>query len=119
MKYKPTFLGITEEVTKLKDPQLTVISGILETALQIGTAYYGGYVTYSCGNPKCGGTFTLTSRAKRPLICRKCGEEIDWKDIATKIIRICPKCNTEYSLDDNYCPYHVPKVALVEKEIPL
>ena len=119
MKYKPTMFGITREVAKLKDPRATFISGIAETLLNLGTAYYGGFVTYSCGNPECSGTFTLTSRTKRPLVCPKCGEEIDWVGIATRKIKICPECNREYRLDDNYCPYHLPKVALVEKEIPL
>jgi len=46
------------------------------------------------------------------------GEEIDWIGIATRKIKICPQCNREHGVDDNYCPYHIPKVALVEKEIP-
>lgn len=119
MKYKPTLFSITKEVAKFKHPTATVISGILETALNLGSVYYGGYVTYGCGNPECSGTFTLTSRTKIPLVCPKCGEEIDWVGIATRKIKVCPQCNREHSLDDNYCPYHLPKVALVEKEIPL
>jgi hypothetical protein len=119
MKYKPTLFGITKEVAKLKQPSAVIITGILETALNLGTAYYGGYVAYSCGNPKCNGTFILASRTRRPLVCPKCGEEIDWVGIATRKIKICPQCNSEYHLDDNYCPYHLPKVGLVEKEIPL
>jgi len=75
MKYKPTLFGITTEVAKLKDPTATVISGICETALNLGTLYYGGFVTYSCGNPECSGTFISTSRAKRPLVCSKWGKK--------------------------------------------
>ena len=119
MKYKPKLFGITEKAAKLGDPGATLISGIFELALSLGTAYYGGFVTYSCGNPECSGTFTLTSRTKRPLVCHKCGEEIDWVGIVTRKIKICPQCNREYRLDDNYCLYHLPRVALVEKEIPL
>lgn len=120
MKYKPTIWGITKEVAKLKNPNLTAISKILETVAFLGTAYYGGCLTYSCGNPECGKAFKpFKSNAERPLVCLRCGEEIDWEGIATRKIKICPQCNREYSIDDNYCPYHIPKVELVEKEIPL
>jgi DNA-directed RNA polymerase subunit RPC12/RpoP len=119
MKYKPAIWGITREVDKLKNPNLTALSGILETALFLGSAYHG-YLVYSCGNPKCGKAFEpFKSTAQRPLVCPKCGEEIAWEHIATRKIKVCPECNHEYGLNDNYCPYHIPKVALVEKEIPL
>lgn len=119
MKFKPTIWGITREVDKLKNPTLTALSGVLETAFFLGSAYHGRLV-YSCGNPRCGYAFEpFRSIRDRPLVCRKCGEEIDWEGIATRRIKICPKCSHEYSLDDSYCPYHIPKVGLVEKEIPL
>jgi len=119
MKYKPTIWGITREVAKLQSPTLTALSGILETAFYLQNAY-GGVLNYSCGNPKCGNAFVpFKSTAQRPLVCPKCGEEINWEGIATRKVKVCPQCKYEYSLSVNYCPYHVPKVALVEKEIPL
>jgi DNA-directed RNA polymerase subunit RPC12/RpoP len=120
MKYKPTLFAITKEVAKLNNPTATAISGILETALHIGTRYYTGNRIYSCGNPRCNKAFEpFISNAERPLVCPQCGEEIDWEGIATRKIKVCPQCRREYDLYINYCPYHIPKVALKEEEIPL
>jgi len=120
MKYKPTIWGITKEVAKLKNDSLTALSGVLETAFFLGSAYYRGSLFYSCGNPRCGKAFEpFKSIAQRPLVCPQCGEEIDWVGIATRKVKVCPRCKHEYSLNDSYCPYHLPKVALEEKEIPL
>jgi len=120
MKYKPTIWGITREVDKLKNPNLTALSGILETIGFLGNAYYNRSLIYSCGNPQCNKPFEpLKSNTQRPLVCPRCGEEVDWTGIATRKIKTCPQCKREYSLSDNYCPNHIPRVALVEKEIPL
>jgi hypothetical protein len=120
MKYKPTIWGITKEVTKLKNPTATALSGILETAFFLGNAYYNRSLIYSCGNPQCNQTFEpFTSHADRPLVCPRRGEEVDWSGIVTRKAKVCPRCNREYSLSDKYCSYHLPRVALEEKEIPL
>jgi predicted amidophosphoribosyltransferase len=95
------------------------VSGILEGVLNFASAHYGSVITYSCGNPDCNAAITFSSKSKRPLVCSKCGEEIDWVGIATKMIKICPECNQQFGIDERYCPYHLPKVALIEKEIPL
>ena len=31
--------------------------------------------------------------------------------------QVCPKCNKEYDVTANYCPFHSPPVSLVEKEL--
>lgn len=120
MKYKPTIWGITREVAKLRNDNLTAMSGILETIGFLGNAYYNRSLIYSCGNPLCNQTFEpFTSHSDRPLVCPRCGEEVDWTGIGTRKAKVCPRCKHEYSLNDKYCPYHLPRVALEEKEIPL
>jgi len=120
MKYKPTIWGITREVAKLKNPNITALSGILETIGFLGNAYYNRSLIYSCGNPQCNKTFEpIKSLAQRPLVCSQCGEEIDWEGIATRKVKVCPQCKNEYGLKDKYCLYHIPRVALEEREVPL
>jgi uncharacterized Zn-finger protein len=120
MKYKPTIWGMTREVAKLNNPNLTALSGILETIGFLGNAHYNRSLIYSCGNPQCNKPFEpFKSTAQRPLVCSYCGEEIDWQDIATRKIRVCPQCKREYRLNESYCSYHIPKIQLIEKEIPI
>ena len=120
IKYKPTIWGITKEVAKLQNPNLTALSGILETIGVLGNAYYNHSLIYSCGNPQCNKTFEpFKSFKERPLVCSQCGQEIDWEGICTRKAKVCPRCNHEYAINDVYCIYHVPRVALVEKEVPL
>ncbi|MDQ5868629.1 MAG: hypothetical protein M3530_02750 [Thermoproteota archaeon] len=54
---------------------------------------------------------------ERPLVCHKCGSEIDWEGEYISRIKVCPKCNKEYDTNANYCPFHSPPVSLLEKEV--
>ncbi|HEX9317301.1 MAG TPA: hypothetical protein VF884_00025 [Nitrososphaeraceae archaeon] len=76
-----------------------------------------GRRTYLCGNPDCGTLIIFHSNEPRPVICHKCGLEIDWEGEYLTRIRVCPRCNKEYDAIANYCSYHYPSVQLIEKEI--
>ena len=87
-------------------PTTTVVSG-LEGSL--------GKRTYLCGNPDCGTLIIFHNNEPRPIVCHRCGAEIDWEGEFITTIRLCPKCNKEYDVSANYCPFHSPPVSLVEK----
>jgi DNA-directed RNA polymerase subunit RPC12/RpoP len=76
-----------------------------------------GKRTYLCGNPDCGTLIIFHTKEPRPIVCHRCGSEIDWEGEYITTIRICPKCNKEYDTTANYCPYHTPPVSLIEKEL--
>jgi predicted amidophosphoribosyltransferase len=76
-----------------------------------------GKRTYLCGNPDCGTLIIFHTKEPRPIVCLRCGSEIDWEGEYITTIRICPKCNKEYDVTANYCPFHSPPVSLIEKEI--
>ena len=76
-----------------------------------------GKRTYLCGNPDCGTLIIFHTREPRPIVCHRCGSEIDWEGEYITTIRICPKCNKEYDTTANYCPFHTPPVSLIEKEL--
>ena len=73
--------------------------------------------TYLCGNPDCGTLIIFHKNEQRPLVCHRCGSEIDWEGEYISRIKICPKCNKEYDTNANYCPFHSPPVSLIEKEV--
>ncbi len=76
-----------------------------------------GKRTYLCGNPNCGTLIIFHANELRPVVCHRCGSEIDWEGEYITRIRMCPKCNKEYEANTNYCPFHSPAVSLTEKEV--
>lgn len=116
MKYKPELFKLTGESIKQYKNGFAIASEISDFLYNAATLAFGDFLTYKCGNPNCRAVITHSLRSKRPLVCSECGEEIDWGGNALKKVKICPQCNQHFSLNKNYCPYHVPKVALVEKE---
>ena len=118
-KYKPKLFKIAEELAKAGKGRAAIGAGVIEFLLALGGAYYTGGVTYSCGNPRCDEVIYVRRDEERPLVCSRCGEEIDWAGIKTRIIKVCPTCNKQYDEEANFCPYHIPKVALVPKEVSI
>jgi hypothetical protein len=76
-----------------------------------------GKRTYLCGNPDCGTLIVFHSNEPRPVVCHRCGIEIDWEGEYMMRIKICPKCNKEYESNSNFCSLHLPALALFEKEV--
>src|SRR6266498_2058682 len=74
-----------------------------------------GKRTYLCGNPDCGTLIIFHTKEPRPIVCHRCGSEIDWEGEYITRIKICPKCNNEYDTNANYCQFHSPPVSLIEK----
>ena len=58
---------------------------------------------FYCGNIKCKAMIIADKKKGIPKFCSKCGNEVDWADIFTKIIKICPKCKKQYPETENYC----------------
>ncbi len=114
VKHKPKLFKKTGELIKAGHTQAAIFVGALEI-LPTLVGISSGTVTYNCGNPRCNGLIAISSNAKRPVVCKKCGEEIDWVGIETRIAKVCPTCNKELAEEDNFCPYHVPKVELIKK----
>jgi hypothetical protein len=76
-----------------------------------------GKRTYLCGNPDCGTLIIFHTSETRPVICHRCGAEIDWEGEYITRISVCPKCNKEYDANANYCQFHSPPVSLIQKEL--
>jgi hypothetical protein len=74
-----------------------------------------GKRSYLCGNPDCGTLIVFHTNEPRPIVCHRCGAEIDWEGEYITRIKICPKCNNEYDTNANYCQFHSPPVSLIEK----
>jgi endogenous inhibitor of DNA gyrase (YacG/DUF329 family) len=72
---------------------------------------------YLCGNPDCGTLIIFHNNEPRPIVSHRCGAEIDWEGEFITTIRLCPKCNKEYDVTANYCPFHSPPVPLEKKEL--
>jgi hypothetical protein len=116
MKYKPTILPITKEIAKSKEwGWLALPSLFIEAGIAIDQAKKGND-WLACG--KCSWPMTLKS-GLIPKVCAHCGAEIDWVGIKTRIIRICPKCNAQGGIGEEFCAIHTPAVRLVSKEVPL
>ena len=114
MKYKPTKIPIARALAESKEYGLALASAIVELGLASDTdADY-----WCCGNTKCGTPIRIRNDLI-PKVCARCGGEIDWVGIKTRIIKVCPTCNRVGSISDNFCDLHVPAVRLVIKEIPL
>ena len=76
-----------------------------------------GKRTYLCGNPDCGTLIIFHSNESRPIVCIRCGSEIDWEGKYITRIKVCPKCNKEYDTNANYCAFHIPPFILIEREV--
>lgn len=104
-RYKP----IKRPSADIDNPLVNSIVNGLEQSL--------GKRTYLCGNPDCGTLIIFHKNEQRPLVCHRCGSEIDWEGEYISRIKVCPKCNKEYDTNANYCPFHSPPVSLIEKEV--
>jgi predicted RNA-binding Zn-ribbon protein involved in translation (DUF1610 family) len=82
-----------------------------------GLEHSTGKRTYLCGNPDCGTLIIFHSNEQRPVVCTRCGIEIDWEGEYITRIKVCPKCNKEYDITSNYCQFHSPTISLMEKVI--
>jgi hypothetical protein len=119
MKYKPKAFPFTQAVAEMGSNGWTLVAGLVEFAGNLALTEKGIPPTYSCGKRGCTGTFSTMSKSERPLVCPKCGSEIDWIGIATKKVKRCPVCHKAGSDLDIYCKYHVPGVPLKEYEEPI
>ena len=117
MKFKPTCIPITKALLKAKEPGWAILAGIFEVAIAAEKAKRG-IKYWACGNPRCAVPLQLRTSIA-PRVCSKCGGEIDWVGIKTRLIKVCPICNKVVSFDDTYCDLHVPAVKLITKEVPL
>src|SRR6476620_5922460 len=72
-----------------------------------------GKRTYICGNPDCGSLITFHSNEPRHIVCHRYEVDIDLKGEYITTIRACPKCNKEFDITANYCPFHSPAVSLI------
>ncbi len=115
MKYKPTKTPISDALADQKDWGWAVVAGFVELAVAYDAAQKGSDF-WCCG--KCKSPITLRMGVI-PKVCSKCGNEIDWVGIKTRVIKVCPDCNAQGSIGDSFCSLHVPAVRLREKEIPL
>lgn len=60
-----------------------------------------GNQLFKCGS--CNNSIRVKKDEVRPSFCAKCGTEIDWVDIFTKIIKVCSKCKNEYDEENKFC----------------
>ena len=107
-RYKP----IKRPSADIDNPLVKMLDSIVN-----GLEQSLGKRTYLCGNPDCGTLIIFHKNEQRPLVCHRCGSEIDWEGEYISRIKICPKCNKEYDTNANYCPFHSPPVSLIEKEV--
>ena len=84
--------------------------------IDVAGVYTGKEVLY-CG--KCSASIYVNKGVQRPLVCRRCGDAINWVGIKTRLIKECPVCSKEFSMQDNFCSFHFPSVQLITKEIEL
>ena len=117
MKFRPKKMPLTENLLKEKEWGWAIVSAIVEGAIVADEAKRG-MEYWVCGNPKSGKQLRLRLGAV-PHVCSKCGDEINWVDIKTRLIKVCPTCNKQGLAEDTYCDQHVPAVKLQAKEIPL
>ena len=107
-RYKP----IKRHSADIDNPLVKMLDSIVN-----GLEQSLGKRTYLCGNPDCGTLIIFHKNEQRPLVCHRCGSEIDWEGEYISRIKVCPKCNKEYDTNANYCPFHSPPVSLIEKEV--
>ena len=106
------FKVLKRPTTDTDNPMVKVLESIVS-----GLEGSLGKRSYLCGNPECGTLIIFHTNEPRPIVCHRCGSELDWEGEYITKIRICPKCNKEYDTTANYCPFHSPPVSLIEKEL--
>jgi hypothetical protein len=106
------FKVLKRPTTDTDNPMVKVLESIVS-----GLEGSMGKRSYLCGNPDCGTLIIFHTNEPRPIVCHRCGSELDWEGEYITTIRICPKCNKEYDTTANYCPFHSPPVLLIEKEL--
>jgi len=107
-RYKPKY----RSEFKTKSNLQTLANALID----IAGAYTGKEVLY-CG--KCSAPIYIDKGEQRPLVCKRCGDAINWVGIKTRLIKECPVCSKEFSMQDNFCSFHFPSVQLITKEIEL
>jgi hypothetical protein len=108
MKYKPA-----KRPSAVADNSLIKMWDSIVKGLE-GTL---GKRTYLCGNPDCGTLIIFHTSEARPVVCHRCGAEIDWEGEYFTTVSVCPKCNKEYDTNANFCQFHSPPVSLIHKEL--
>ena len=68
---------------------------------------------HMCDNPECGQLITFYANEQRPIVCARCGRDIQWENHPIELGS--PICNSEYDINSYYCPLHYPPVLLIEK----
>jgi endogenous inhibitor of DNA gyrase (YacG/DUF329 family) len=106
------FKVLKRPTTDTENPMVKVLESIVS-----GLEGSMGKRSYLCGNPECGTLIMFHTNEPRPIVCHRCGSELDWEGEYITTIRSCPKCNKEYDTTANYCPFHSPPVSLIEKEL--
>lgn len=107
-KFKPTKRPTIEGENPLLKILDSIVSGLEQSM---------GKRTYLCGNPDCGTLIIFHGSEPRPVVCLRCGSDIDWEGEYITRIKVCPTCNKEYDSIANYCQFHSPPISLTEKEI--
>jgi hypothetical protein len=109
--------GIAKRYKPIKRPSAETDNSLVNMLDSIVKGLEGslGKRTYLCGNPDCGTLIIFHTSGARPVVCHRCGAEIDWEGEYITRIKICPKCNNEYDTNANYCQFHLPPVSLIEK----
>jgi hypothetical protein len=108
----PRFKPTKRPSVDMENPLLKMLDSMIG-----GLEQSMGKRMYLCGNPGCGTLIIFHSNEPRPVVCLRCGSEIDWEGEYITRIRICPTCNKEYDSNAIYCQFHSPPVSLIEKEI--
>jgi hypothetical protein len=106
------FKVLKRPTTDTDNPMVKVLESIVS-----GLEGSMGKRSYLCGNPECGTLIIFHTNEPRPIVCHRCGSELDWEGEYITKIRLCPKCHKEYDTTANYCPFHSPPVSLIEKEL--
>lgn len=106
-------MPLTTTLVKSREYEWAIISGIFEIIVAVGS----NNKYWCCGNPKC--HYALRLSGNLPKVCVKCGNEIDWVGIKTRLIKVCPTCARRGIYGEVYCDMHVPAVKLVDKEVSL
>lgn len=114
MKLKPTKTPIAKALAESKEYGWAIVSAVIEHSLISAT----GDDYWCCGNTKCSSPIRVRGDSI-PQVCAKCGNEIDWVGIKTRVIKVCPTCSRVGAIDDQFCDLHVPAVRLVNKEVPM
>jgi hypothetical protein len=68
-----------------------------------------------CDNPEYGELITFYANEPCPLVCARCGRDIQWESQPMSV-GSCPVCSTEYNINTYNCSLHSPPVLLIEKD---